>query len=76
MHATETGDNSGGLLGSSSVPQVVEENSLLCYTLKYYVHVIMLKVLGQSACRTSDASWTLNISEKKTGVCLCFYLDA
>ena len=36
-HATETGDNSGGLLGSSSVPQVVEEYSLLCYTLKYGV---------------------------------------
>ena len=70
-HATETGDNCGGLLGSSSVPQVVEEYALLCYTLKYDVCVIMLKVLGQSACGTSSEAMPAGPSislRKKTGV--------
>ena len=78
-HTTETGDNCGGLLGSSGVPQVVEEYALLCYTLKYNVCVIMLKVLGQSACGTSSEAMPAGPSislRKKKGVdsaCLHFF---
>ena len=77
-HATETGDNSGDLLGSSSVPQVVEEYALLCYTLKYNVCVIMLKVLGQSACGTSSeaipAGPSIFLQKKQVCACLHFFV--
>ena len=75
-HATETGDNSGGLLGSSGVPQVVEEYAVLCYTLKHDVCVIMSKDLGQSACGTSSEAMPAgpSIFLRKKQVCVLISL--